>query len=193
MTPTERIARVLANPRGRLAAFFGLGVLDGSILPVPLEPFVLPVLAAHPRRAPLTALALLAGCLTGCLIFYAIGRVAGEALVDPLLQRLGLLAAFEAQLDPIRENAFATLFVIGLTPIPLHIGTLGAGVTGVGPGTLLAALLLSRGLRYAVVTALAVLIGLGAEDWFRRNRGRMLLIWVGMAAVGVVLLRLLGI
>jgi membrane protein YqaA with SNARE-associated domain len=137
---------VLENPRGRLLTFYGLGALDGSLLPLPLEPFVLPVLATHPRRAPVMALILLGGCPTGCLIFHLVGLAAGEALVEPLLRRFGLLTAFQTQLDPIRDNAFAAIFVIGLTPIPLHIGTLGAGVTGVDPLMLFAALC-SRGAR----------------------------------------------
>jgi hypothetical protein len=42
------------------------------------------------------------------------------------------------------------------------------------------------------VTALAVAIGLGTEDWLQRHRGQMLLIWIAMAAAEVAVITLPG-
>jgi membrane protein YqaA with SNARE-associated domain len=178
----------LGTSRRGLVAFAGFGLLDGSFLPWPIEPFVLPVMAANPRRAPVLALSLLAGCLLGTFLFYLIGLGAGDALVEPLLRLLGLKEAFAEQIGAIRDNAFVTLFVIGFTPIPLQIGTLGAGVAGADPFTFLAAMALARGARFAILAAAAMAIGTQARPLFERFQRRI--VW---GSVGLLIVFFLGI
>lgn len=183
MSLTDRLIHDLGTTRRGLMAFGGLGVLDGSFMPFPLEPFVLPVMAAHPRRAGVMALALLGGCLAGCFLFYLVGYAAEEALVEPILRSLGLTGAYAEQIDSIRDNAFVSLFLIGLTPIPLQIGTLGAGVAGVDPLTFLGAMLLSRGARYGLLALAAALIGTQAKRFFERYQRRIVVGSLVVAAV----------
>jgi len=192
MRTPDRLIHELGTSRRGLMAFLAVGVFDGSVLPVPVEPFVLPVMAAHPRRAPLMALMLLAGCLIGCTLFYLLGLLAGEALVEPILAALGLTEGFAAQIDGIRDNAFVTLSVIGFTPIPLQIGTLGAGLTGVDPVTFLTAMLLSRGARYAILAGAAMAIRIGAESYMRQHRTRIVVVSLALIAAAVVGARVAG-
>jgi membrane protein YqaA with SNARE-associated domain len=189
MSLADRFIHTLGSTRRGLVAFFGLGVLDGSFLPFPIEPFVLPIMAFRPRRAWVMAGALLAGCLTGTFLFYALGLLAGDAVVEPMIASFGMTAAYAEQLDAIRDDAFLTLFLIGLTPIPLQIGTLGAGVAGVDPVTFLVAMALSRGIRYALLALASVALGLGAERVLRRFQTPIILGSLLAAAVVFVGLR----
>jgi membrane protein YqaA with SNARE-associated domain len=165
----ERLVRELGTPRQARKAFFWIGAADGSFLPVPAEPFVFPVMAAHVRRAPMMAMAMLAGCLVGCFAFYLIAMAAGEAIVEPLMQAFGMAKTYERHLAELRDNAFLTLLIIGFTPIPLQIGTIGAGVVGVDPATFLAAMALSRGARYGLVALAAMALGQRGQEFFVRH------------------------
>ncbi len=192
MPVIDRAIDALGGTRRGLLAFAGLGVAEGSFLPVPVEPVVLPVMAYRPHRAWLMAAALLAGCLVGCLALYAVGRAAGAALVDPILATFGLTEAFDARIDAIRDNAFVTLFLIGLTPVPLQVGTLGAGVAAVNPVVFLAAMATSRGLRYGAVALAAVLIGARARTLFERHRGALVVGSMAVLALAVAAFQLVG-
>ncbi len=170
----KRLVDDLGTTRRGYAAFFGVGVFDGSFLPLPIEPFVLPIMAYRPKRAWLMAGLMLAGCIVGAFLFYLLGRFAGEALVEPMIAAFGQTAAYADQIDAIRDDAFLTLFFIGFSPVPLQIGTLGGGVAGVDPFTFLAAMSLSRGLRYFLMALAAVLIGARAQPLFERYQGHLI-------------------
>ena len=192
MAATERFLDEMGTSRRGLLAVFALGVADGSIFPVPIEPVMLPVMAANPRRVWVMTAVLLAGCILGTLLFYAIGALAEDTLVDPLLAMLGLTEEFALRAEDIRENALITLFLIGLTPIPLQIGTLGAGVVGVDPGTFLLAMLLSRGLRYGLLAGAAIVLGISAADYFARHRTRLVLACMLLAVLAIAVGKLAG-
>jgi membrane protein YqaA with SNARE-associated domain len=192
MTAIDRILNDLGTTRRGLVALFGLGVADGSFFPIPVEPFVLPVMAAHPRRIWIMTLCLLAGCIAGTLLFYLVGALAEETLVGPLLAMLGLTDEFALRAQDIRDNSFLTLFLIGLSPIPLQIGTLGAGVVGVDPLTFLLAMLLSRGLRFGLMAVAAMILGISAADYFARYRGRLVLGSIALAGVSLAVGKTMG-
>ena len=187
MSVLDRLLNDLGTTRRGLMAFFGLGVADGSFLPLPIEPFVLPVMAAHPRRVWAMTLALLAGCMTGAFLFYLLGALAQETVVEPLLAMLGLTDEFAAHADDIRDNSFLKLFLIGLTPIPMQVGTLGAGVLAVDPLTFLVAMGLARVLRYGALAVAALVLGIGAAAYLQRNRGRIVLGSMAVIGLGLAL------
>ncbi len=182
----ERLLRELGTPAQARKAFFWVGAADGSFLPVPAEPFVFPVMAAHARRAPMMAVAMLAGCLLGCFAFYLLAMAAGEAIVEPLMQSFGMAKSFERHVADLRENAFLTLAIIGFSPIPLKIGTIGAGVVGVDPATFIAAMALSRGARYGLVALAAMAVGQRGHDFFVRHFWGVMLGMLALAGASVL-------
>jgi membrane protein YqaA with SNARE-associated domain len=166
----DRLVQTLGSTRRGLAAFGVMGVLENSVLPLPTEPLYLPLMATQPRRAPLMALALLVGCVIAALLLYALAAVAHTAVVAPLVVELGLENLFAEQVAKVQANAFVTLVVIGISPIPFQLAPLAAGTVGVDLPTFLAAVVLARGIRYFGLALLAALIGVHLAAALQRLR-----------------------
>ncbi|RED12983.1 YqaA family protein [Pontivivens insulae] len=134
--------------------------LESTIVPIPLEILVAPLMVANPKRAWSIAVVIWLGCLVGATLFYALGALLYEPFIAPLLTWLGLaeaLAGMEARLS--ERGAFVALFLVSVTPVPFQIATLGAGAFGVNFFIFIAAIASSRGLRYFGLALLARLLG----------------------------------
>ncbi|WP_230374237.1 YqaA family protein [Pontivivens ytuae] len=157
--------------------------LESTVVPVPLEVLVAPLMFAHPRHALRVAAAIWAGCILGALVFYGLALLLYEPVVQPLLAWLG----FEAELEEMRrrlgeDGAFAVIFLLSVTPVPFQIATLGAGAAQTHLIPFLAAVALSRGIRYFGLALLAVWLGPRVE---RLLRGRLAHV-VGAALVVLI-------
>lgn len=142
---TDSLAREEAGKR-RLAA---LSFLEATVVPIPLETVVAPLMAAHPRRAYAIAGAIFAGCLVGALAFYLLALALYDPVVAPALDRLGLLGDFDAMRERLTDRGlFWTVFLVSLTPAPFQLATLGAGAVGGSVATFMLAVAASRALRY---------------------------------------------
>jgi membrane protein YqaA with SNARE-associated domain len=142
---TDALAQEEAGKR-RLAA---LSFLEATILPIPLETVIAPLMAAHPKRAYSIAAAIFAGCLAGALVFYLLALALYDPVVAPALDGLGLLDDFDAMRARLNdESLFWTVFLVSLTPAPFQLATLGAGAVGGSVLTFMLAVAASRALRY---------------------------------------------
>lgn len=173
---------------GRLArGRWGIGVLSGlesTVVPIPLEAILIPLMVSHPRRAWTLALAAWVGCLIGSLLFYFVGALLYDPVVAPALAALGLEAPFEdvrARLDE-GTSFFVAVLLISVSPAPMQLATLGAGAVG-GPVVLfLSAIALSRGARYFGLALLAGWLGHRLERMRVRKR------WVLLGTLAVLVL-----
>lgn len=145
---TDWTRRLVSGESGRrslaLASF-----LESTIVPVPLETLVAPLMAVHPERAYRVAGAILAGCLAGALLFYLLASWLYAPVVAPALETLGLSDAFaEARARMDGANFFWAVFAVSLTPVPFQLATLGAGAAGGPVLVFMAAVAASRAIRY---------------------------------------------
>jgi membrane protein YqaA with SNARE-associated domain len=95
------------------------------------------------------------GCMAGATLSYLAGVFLLDAVVQPLLERLGGLESFEQAKQHFREDGPLALFIITMTPIPLPFAPLGAGATGMNPVLAIGLIGLFRGFRYFTIAALA--------------------------------------
>lgn len=138
----------------------GLSVAESTFLPIPLETLVVPLMVGHPARATAIALWIWLGALIGGAILFALGALAADSLVRPALAALGFAEDFDQMTERLgQEGLFWTVFVISVSPAPMQIATLGAGAAGGNPLTVLAAIALSRGIRYFGLALLAQFVG----------------------------------
>ncbi len=155
--PVSRGSERLANSR------VGVGVLsmgESTVVPIPLEAIIMPLMIAWPRRAWSIAAAALVGCLIGSSIFYVLGNLLFEPVVQPLLDRFGLQQSYESTLNELSQGGyFWAVFMISLGPAPLQLATLGAGASELGFPTFFAAILVSRSIRYLGLALLCNLLG----------------------------------
>lgn len=137
-----------------------LSFAESTIVPIPLETVVAPLMVGHPRRALTIAAAIWIGCLIGATVFYIIGFWAVDPIVRPALQTLGLIDDFDNMADKLgREGLFWTVFLVSFSPAPMQLATLGAGAAQGNFLSFIAAIALSRGLRYFGLAVFAQFIG----------------------------------
>ncbi len=145
--------------------------LESTVVPIPYESIMIPVVLADRTRAWRVAASALAGCLLGALAGYLVGGLLYETLGRWLLETYGYGDAFQQARGRFQEEGSWFLFVVGISPIPLQIGTIGAGLSGYPLLPFLLLMALARGLRYFGLALLLWLLG----DWlvsFLRSHGR---------------------
>jgi len=147
----------LADHKTGLAA---LSFAESTLIPVPLEALVVPLMIGHPQRSLAIATFIWIGCVVGASLFYAVGFWLAEPVMVPAVEWLGLADQFDqiaARLS--QDGLFWTVFLISLLPAPMQLATLGAGSIGGNFLIFFAAIALSRGIRYFGLAMLAQLLG----------------------------------
>jgi membrane protein YqaA with SNARE-associated domain len=123
--------------------------LEATVVPIPLETVVAPLMAAHPGRAYRIAVAILVGCVVGALLFYLLAQWLYDPVVAPALDFLGLHESFERARERMSAgHLFWAVFLVSVTPVPFQLATLGAGATGGSLISFMLAVTLSRAIRY---------------------------------------------
>lgn len=152
--------RRLVSEDAGLRALGAASFLESTIVPIPLETLVAPLMAAHPRRAYSVATAILIGCLIGALLFYLLASWLFDPVVAPALAWLGLDESFaEARAHLEGRSFFWAVFLVSVTPLPFQLATLGAGAVGGNAAIFMAAVASSRAIRYFGLAVLARLFG----------------------------------
>ncbi|MCQ0090978.1 YqaA family protein [Roseovarius sp. M141] len=137
-----------------------LSFAESTVVPIPLETIVVPLMIGHPRRALRIALAIWLGCLVGATLFYSVGLLLADPVVHPVLRAVGLEDEFRKISDDLSGGGFFwTIFLVSFSPVPMQLATLGAGTVGGNPLIFVAAIALSRGVRYFGLAVLAQLVG----------------------------------
>jgi len=147
----------LARHRTGLAA---LSFAESTVVPIPLETIVAPLMVGRHRQSVTIATAIWIGCLIGASLFYFIGLWLSDPVVRPVLEFLGLLDGFEELSKELEGSGlFWTVFLVSFSPAPMQFATLGAGATQGNFFIFLAAIAASRGLRYFGLAILARIFG----------------------------------
>lgn len=175
-----------------LAGLAILGALENTILPIAAEPLYMPLMIAHPRRAWIMAAVLVLGCVVGALAAYGAGMLLFEQVARPLFEMAGLMPTYGEYQAQLRDTGFSTLFVIGLTPVPFQIGTVGAGAVGMNLAVFLAAVISARAIRYFGLALLCALIGRRAQAFVERHRTSLVLWATGLGLAALTALQILG-
>ena len=164
-------------------------LLETTVLPVPFELLLVPLMLRHRSMVWWIVLAALAGCVTGAFAGYAVGAFAFQTFGQSVLQSLGADQAMESFTERLGEGAFWAIFLVGFTPVPVQVATLGAGFTEVSLVTFTLATLLSRGLRFGGLGLLVHRFGEDALRLLGQHRGKALLVGaLLLAAVAAVLI-----
>lgn len=162
------LARLL-DSKSLLWMVFVLSFLESILLPVPLELVLIPLLLHRRERWFAIATATLAGCLVGATLGYFVGVYFFETVGQWLLQWTGFSAEFATFQETFNEQAFSTLMLVGITPIPFQVGMLTAGSTGYPYVLFLLASLIARGLRYYGLALLVYWLGERVLNWWQQH------------------------
>lgn len=162
-TLVGRWSRRLANSKLGVAV---LSMGESTVVPVPLETVIVPLMIGYPARAWAIGFAALVGCLVGATIFYFAGAALFEPVVAPALMALGLAEEFRDAVSELGEaGSFLAVFLISVGPLPLQLATLGAGATDMSYPLFMAAIAASRAIRYLGLAVVCNLVGERILRW----------------------------
>ena len=188
-TLRARLRRAL-HSRWMLPAAGLVSFLESTVLPVPLEVLVLPVMQKRRDRLWAIAAAITLGSVVGAALGWLIGYGLMQSVGEPLVSGLGQAEAYALARERFNANGFLFVIGISLAPVPFQIAMLAAGAAGYPLWLFLLATLLSRAARYFGLALLVWGLGDRAEALIHRHR-HLALVLGGLALSGVVALAVL--
>lgn len=158
------LGHVLAHYGGW--GLFLINALDSSILAFPLinDLLLIHMASRHPSLGPFYAIYCTAGSIVGSFAIYYLGKGGGRIFRrNPEMREAGRARRW------LRRNDFATVLVAALLPppTPFKVVPIVAGAMGMKPSRLLAALVVGRGIRFAIEAWVGMRYGAEAEHFLR--------------------------
>ena len=180
--------QVFAAHLGHVLAHYGvwglflINALDSSILAFPLinDLLLIHMSARQPGMAPIYAAYCTAGSIVGSFGIYYLGKGGGKIFKrNPEMREAGRARRW------LKRNDFATVLVAAVLPppTPFKVVPIVAGAMGMKPSRLLSALVIGRGLRFAVEAWIGMRYGAEAESFLKLH-----LIFLTVLTVASVLL-----
>jgi membrane protein YqaA with SNARE-associated domain len=151
----------------------GIGVasfLESTVVPIPLEALLVPLMQKRRERLWLIAAITTIGCMLGALVGYAIGYFIFDLARDLVMQYLTTEAQFSSFQSTMQDHGFWFIFSTGITPVPLQIAMLAAGVSQYSLVLYMAAVSSSRVIRYFGLAVLVYYFGDQTEKLILRYK-----------------------
>lgn len=182
------LQNILATMGG--GGLFVVTFLDSSVLSFPFiaDAMVVELTMQNPSRMPYYAAMAALGSLAGCIWLYLIAKKGGE-----IYFRRHTKGGGEKIKRWVDSHAFLSVFIPSILPPPLPFKAfiIAEGVFQVPLRTFISALLVGRGLRYAVEGILAVFYGEAALNFLMAHEKAFALSVVGVLVVLYVASKLL--
>ncbi|MFC3122555.1 YqaA family protein [Agaribacter flavus] len=161
--------------------------LESTIVPIPLEALLIPLMQARREKLWLIAAVTTLGCVLGALLGYAVGYFLFDALRDFIFTELTTEAQFSKFQAMMKQDGFWFIFSTGVTPIPLQIAMLTAGVTAYSLFFYMLAVTTSRCIRYFGLALLIKCFGNQTENIIRKYKWRAVSIGILIIAAIITL------
>ncbi|MBX2831780.1 MAG: VTT domain-containing protein [Rhodospirillales bacterium] len=161
----ERLAG-LASGRKGLGGITLASFMETTIIPVPIEIIITPIMAASRARGFIVATVTLIGSVAGAAVLYLLAWGLFDDLVRPMIEMMGWQADFDGLEAKFKEGGFWMVFAISIAPIPMQIAALAAGAASYPVWMFLIAIAASRALRYYGLWLLVLGFGTGIARLF---------------------------
>lgn len=151
----------------------GIGVasfLESTVVPIPLEALLVPLMQKRREKLWLIAAITTAGCMLGALVGYAIGYFLFDIFQDVIMKYIATEQEFEKFQNQMDKQGFWFIFSTGVTPIPLQIAMLIAGLSKYSLALYMLAVTSSRMLRYFGLAILVYYFGDKTEKLIRKYK-----------------------
>jgi membrane protein YqaA with SNARE-associated domain len=142
-----------------LPAIFLASLLEMTLVPIPLELALIPVMLASPARRWLAATSAWIGCLVGAALWYVLGALAFETIRPFAVETFGGHGEIAEYTRQIRDNGFAFVFFTGVTPVPFQIACVVAGLVKFALPLFFLAAGTARAVRYFGLAAAVTVLG----------------------------------
>lgn len=176
--------KVLRWSRHRHAPYYlaGLSFAESSVFPIPPDVMLIPMSLATPHKAWRFALLTSIASVIGGMFGYLIGAYFFH-FIEPYLIQFGYMSSYQEVCVWFRTWGFWVVFLAGFSPIPYKLFTIGAGAMQMLFLPFVVASLISRSLRFYLVSAAMYYGGERLQGWLYRYIDRVGLLFVLLAVV----------
>ncbi|ALS31994.1 hypothetical protein PTRA_a0664 [Pseudoalteromonas translucida KMM 520] len=149
--------------------------LESTIVPIPLEAVLVPLMQARREKLWLIALMATLGCIVGALFGYALGYYLFDAVGDWIINSFSSPEQFENVKQQMHNQGFWFVITLGIVPIPFQIAMLAAGATKYSLGLFLLASAISRAIRYFALAVVVYYAGNKAEQLISKHKTKAMI------------------
>ncbi|WP_426358010.1 YqaA family protein [Pseudocolwellia sp. HL-MZ19] len=183
----KKKTRQFIDSKHMLSGITTASFLESTIVPIPLEAILVPLMQARREKLWLIALMATLGCIIGALFGYALGYYLFDAVGDWVISTFSSPEQFENIKQKMQDQGFWFVITLGIVPIPFQIAMLAAGATKYSLSLFLIAATIARSIRYFGLAVLVYYAGDKAERVIRKHKTKT------MIALTVVILAVWGI
>lgn len=173
------------------AALGTVSFIESSVFPLPPDLLLIPMVIAKREKAWAYAILCTITSVAGGFLGYMIGSLLFHQVAEPILAFYGYLDKFDRFRELFNEWGWWFVFIAGLTPFPYKVITIASGVTGLNLPIFMLASVVSRGIRFFVVSGLLYFFGPPIRDLIEKRLGLMFTIFVVLLVGGFALIKLL--
>ena len=150
--------------------------LESTIVPIPLEAVMVPLMQA--RRESLWKVALMAtiGCIIGAIFGYALGYYLFDMIGQWLIDTFFSQDQFENVKQNMQSQGFWFVMTLGIAPIPFQVAMLAAGATKFSLPLFLLATVIARAIRYFGLAIVVYYAGDKAEQLIKRYKMKAVIV-----------------
>ncbi|WP_317337165.1 YqaA family protein [Thalassospira lucentensis] len=164
-----RLEKLAAGRKG-LGGIAVASFLETTIIPVPIEILIAPIMAASRRRGIIVATVTLLGSIAGAVFLYLIAYGLSDEFIRPLVEMAGGQQEFQEVEQRFEAGGFWVVFAISITPVPMQLAALAAGATTYPFWLFVVAIGISRALRYYGLWVLVLGFGAGIARIFEGKK-----------------------
>ncbi len=148
--------------------------LESTIVPIPLEAVMVPLMQARREKLWLIALMATIGCIFGALVGYALGYYLFDMVGDWVINSFSSPEQFEQVKQKMQAQGFWFVMTLGIVPIPFQIAMLAAGATKYSLLLFLIATTIARSIRYFGLALVVYFAGDQAERIIKKHKAKAL-------------------
>ena len=148
--------------------------LESTIVPIPLEAVLIPLMQARREKLWLIALMATIGCIIGAIFGYALGYYLFDVVGDWVINTFSNPEQFEQVKQKMQAQGFWFVLTLGIVPIPFQIAMLAAGATKYSIFLFLLATVIARSIRYFALAAVVYYAGNQAERVIQKHKTKAL-------------------
>ncbi|RJF37447.1 YqaA family protein [Pseudoalteromonas gelatinilytica] len=148
--------------------------LESTIVPIPLEAVLIPLMQARREKLWLIALMATIGCIIGAIFGYALGYYLFDVVGDWVINTFSNPEQFEQVKQNMQAQGFWFILTLGIVPIPFQIAMLAAGATKYSIFLFLLATVIARSIRYFALAAVVYYAGNQAERIIQKHKTKAL-------------------
>ncbi len=177
------------HPRGTWA-LAALSTVEGIFFPIPVDPFLVAMGAAKPKKSLKYAFIAAMASILGGSIGYLLGFMFWEATQGFFFTYFFKPETFDLVIEQFKNNAFIAVFMASFTPIPYKVFAVAGGVAHINYLTFFFASLIGRSMRFFLIGGFLYFYGPKIRNYLDKHFDRITKITSAALVLGYVAYKL---